>query len=187
MLCSYNKICEYIEQGLILAPMENVNKGDDVNPASIDLRLGNSIRTEKRHEYPEFIKLYEKENIETVEVMLHDNEPYYIEPGEFLLANTAEMFKMCNHLAAEFKLKSSAARNALGHLLAGWIDPGFHDATLTLEYINHSRFNHLGIKPGMKCGQIVIWETEAVPDDQSYAVKGQYNGQRGATGSKGIR
>jgi deoxycytidine triphosphate deaminase len=39
----------------------------------------------------------------------------------------------------------------------------------------------------MKIGQMVFFRCAPVPDHASYAAKGQYNGDTGAVGSKGVR
>jgi dCTP deaminase len=108
-------------------------------------------------------------------------------PGEFVLAQTQEMFYLPNDLAFEYKLKSSMARNGLNHLLAGHADPGWHGSVLTLEFHNISQFHPLILKTGMKAGQLVFHRGEPVPAEASYAVRGQYNNTDQATASRGLR
>lgn len=66
-------------------------------------------------------------------------------------------------------------------------DPGWHGSTLTLELRNNLHHHHLRLRPGMKIGQVFFMRGETVPDYASYAVKGQYNNDRGTTPSKGLR
>jgi dCTP deaminase len=115
-------------------------------------------------------------------------------PGDWCLATTQQRFHLPDGIifdvdfsvAAEYKLKSSMARNGLNHLLAGWCDPGWNNAELTLELHNINKYYSLKLCTGMKIGQIVLWRGEKVPDHASYATKGRYNNQAGATASKGV-
>lgn len=111
---------------------------------------------------------------------------YVLDPGECVLASTVEEFNLPNHIATEYKLKSSMARVFLGHLLAGWADPGFHGSNLTLELKNESRYHKLLLVAGMKIGQVVCWETEEVPNEKSYATVGRYNQSQGVVAGKGV-
>jgi dCTP deaminase len=181
-LLSYNELVELVEAGVIDAPIENINA------ASIDLTLCKNIM--RQNNYLSFthrvIDLANKENIELQEIEM-DESGYVIEPGEFFLASTVEWFDLSKHddVSAEYKLKSSMARNGLSHLLAGFADSGW-SGNLTLEFHNVSN-QPLLIRPGMKCGQMLFFRHAPVPQHASYANKGQYNGQQGVTASKGIR
>ena len=115
------------------------------------------------------------------------DEPFMLMPGQFILASTNETFNLPNTIAAEYKLKSSLARSGLQHMLAGWCDPGWSGSRLTLELKNVTQSHILVLRAGMKIGQMVFFECEPVPQDQSYAVKGQYNNQTTVTASKGVR
>lgn len=112
---------------------------------------------------------------------------YILRPGDFALAHTREIFHLPDNLAIEYKLKSSLARAGLGHLLAGWGDPGWHGAALTLELVNHLQVHDLILRPGMPIGQVVFWRGRSVPAHASYAARGQYNGDTTVTPSKGLR
>lgn len=65
-------------------------------------------------------------------------------------------------------------------------DPGWNNSVLTLEFVNHLRYHSLRLRPGMRCGQIVLWRGDPVPNHASYATKGRYNNDRAATPSKGV-
>jgi deoxycytidine triphosphate deaminase len=65
-------------------------------------------------------------------------------------------------------------------------DPGWTGSVLTLEFVNHLKYHSLKLRPGMRCGQIVLWRGEAVPAHASYAVRGRYNNDAAATPSKGV-
>jgi dCTP deaminase len=146
-----------------------------INPASLDVLLGDRLMIEVP---------------ETPELQIHGihghtaEDPYLLQPGEFCLAETREIFNLPDSVAAQFVLKSSRAREGLEHLLAGWCDPGWHGSRLTLELSNARRMHPVAIWPGMKIGQMVFHRMEAIPH-RSYAVTGRYNGDEGVTASKG--
>lgn len=136
-----------------------------LNPASYDVALGDNIMFEVA-ETPEMIR----HSIKT-----HSKEdPYWLQPGEFILAETQELFNFTDDLAGQFVLKSSRARQGYQHMLAGWIDPGFNGSVLTLEIKNVRQKHRLPIWPGMLIGQIVVFMM-AETVEQSYSVKGHYN------------
>jgi len=184
-LMTYNKLVDLVNNGWL----ENADP-ELINGASIDVRLGNMFLLETRagSGVSKYVDLDSKETPRMHRIALDgdETETMHLHPGQFVLAETTEVFHLPNHVACEFKLKSSAARAGLNHSLAGWGDPGFNGATLTLELQNALESNTLLLRPGMKIGQVVFWEGEPVPTDHSYATKGRYNNQRGPTESKGV-
>lgn len=185
MLLTHNQILDLIAAGVI--------EGADparVNAASLDVTLSNQpILVEDLNQW-DCLDLAAKESPKFLQhLRRHDESGDYwlLRPGDFCLASTAEIFHLPNDIAIEYKLKSSLARVGLGHLLAGWGDPGWHGSALTLELVNHLTNHSFKLRPGMPIGQIVFWRGEPVPDHASYATRGQYNGDRAATASKGIR
>lgn len=182
-LISYNGLVDLIRDGVINAPIANVSG------ASIDITLHDELMMEtdfdlKNNNAP--IDLAAKENIKIRKFKM-DPKGEILMPGSCILASSAETFNLPNNVAAEYKLKSSLARNFLNHMLAGWCDPGWNNSKLTLELQNCSRYHNLLLRPGMKIGQMVFWECEPVPERHSYATKGQYNNQYSVTASKGVR
>ena len=177
-LLTYTQLVDLVDDGVL----ENATT-DQVNAASIDLHLGSTLLVESHGD--NHVDLSKKEAPPMMKSRCDFGGNWWLEPGEFALAETREVFHLPDWIACEFKLKSSLARAGLNHVLAGWADPGFNNATLTLELINCLQKNSLGLKPGMKIGQMVFWQGEHVPADASYATRGRYNGQRGATQSKG--
>lgn len=148
---------------------------DLLNPASIDVLLGDRLMVEVEHT-PE---------LQLLEISHHTQaNPYWLAPGEFVLAETQETFNLPDHVAAQFVLKSSRAREGLEHLLAGFCDPGWHGSKLTLELQNGRRLHSLPIWPGMKIGQMVFHVISGRPE-RSYAVTGRYNGDGSVTASRG--
>lgn len=180
MLLTHNELTNAVAEGYI----ENV-KPNQINAASIDLTLGSVLWYENQGRV---VDLANKKSISLTKHTLTKEQPTYgLHPGQFILASTEQVFHLPNWIAAEYKLKSSMARNGLGHLLAGWCDPGWNDSVLTLELKNETEHHHLIVKLGMPIGQIVLWRGATVPDHASYATRGSYNKDRKATPSKGLR
>ena len=146
-----------------------------VNPASLDVRLGDTLLIESA-ESPE-LKPYP----------LHQHseaEPYRLRPGQFVLGQTVETFSIPGDIAAQFLLKSSRAREGIEHLLAGYCDPGWHGSVLTLELHNSRQLFPVFLWPGMKIGQIVFHRLDSTPR-RDYAITGRYNGDTSVMASRG--
>lgn len=193
-LITYTELCEEIQKGMMKAPADNSAPFntiplEHVNAASVDVRLGEIIYEEQyanRLFYPN-ISLVNKGQLDVNRVELVWGEKFILEPGEFILAHTVEEFYLPNHIAAEFRLKSSVARAGLDQALAVWCDPGWHGSVLTIELRNNTRYHVLELTAGMKIGQMVFFKGEPVPSDASYAVRGQYNNDKEVTQSKGVK
>jgi dCTP deaminase len=146
-----------------------------VNPASLDVRLGDTL----------LIESAEGLQLKPYPLAGHTEEnPYLLRPGQFVLAQTIERFHLPDDIAAQFMLKSSRARSGLEHLMAGYCDPGWHGSVLTLELHNSRQLHPVALWPGMKIGQMVFHQMAATPQ-RSYAVTGRYNGDATVQGSRG--
>lgn len=145
-----------------------------LNPASLDVRLGDHLMIERAMDM----------DLELVSLKGYsENDPYWLRPGEFVLAETVETFNLPEHICGQFALKSSRARAGYSHMLAGWCDPGWHGSKLTLELQNARKMHSLPLYPGLKIGQIIFFEMSAAPL-VSYAQVGHYNNDTKVSGSK---
>lgn len=178
-LLSYNDLCILVDLGIINSPL------DHVNGSSIDVTLDKFICVEDLSGGMDKVFLWRGGNIKLTEPFELDSRGYMM-PNTMLLGSTAEWFEMPSWLSAEFSLKSSLARNGLGHELAGWIDPCFN-GKVTLELRNNTQFHKLILSEGMKIGQVKFFKHAPVPHDKSYAVRGQYNWQDRVQPSKGVK
>lgn len=145
------------------------------NPASLDVTLGERLMIEVPH----------RPELQIHGISHHTQaDPYWLEPGQFCLAETREIFNLPDHVAAQFVLKSSRAREGLEHLLAGYCDPGWHGSRLTLELSNARKLHPIALWPGLKIGQMVFHLISGEPD-RSYAVTGRYNRDLQVQASRG--
>jgi dCTP deaminase len=148
---------------------------DNLNPASLDVTLGDRI----------MIEVPEHRELQIVGIHgFTEKDPYWIQPGEFFLAETQEIFNMPDHVGAQFVLKSSRAREGWDHAEAGWCDPGWYGSRLTMEIKNARQYHALGIWPGLRIGQMKFILVSGQPDS-SYAKTGRYNCDLGVMASKG--
>jgi len=169
MILSDTEIHDLIEQGMV-----QHHQPELINPASLDLRLGDLIMLESVESHqmiPLSIKDYTAEH------------PYQLVPGQFILAQTIETFVMPEDVAGLFFLKSSRAREGYENLHAGYADPGWHGSALTLELKNARQLQPLPIYPGLKIGQMVLFRMSQRPA-LSYAFTGSYNNVRLVSASK---
>ena len=167
MLLSHDELIELIERGVI----EHA-KIEAVNAASIDIHLGPVILVEEPGNAVIDYRARTKPKMR--EVHLHEGG-FVLEPNQFILAQTVEVFHLPLDISAEYKLKSSMARIGLEHLNAGWADAGWHGSVLTLELKNITQCQRILIRPGDAIGQMVFFRHKPVPLERSYATRGRYN------------
>jgi dCTP deaminase len=109
-----------------------------VQPASVDIRLGNSFRVFHNHRAAA-IDLRDPPTNLTEAVTIDEGDAFVIHPGEFVLGRTLEQVKLPDDIVSRIEGKSSIGRIGLiVHATAGFIDPGF-EGTLTLEITNLTR------------------------------------------------
>ena len=167
-------LCDYEIKALCNGGMVRNYDEELVNPASLDLRLGDIIMLESAEDL-DMRPL-------SIAGATADN-PYWLRPGQFILAQTIEVFHMPEHIAGLFFLKSSRAREGYENLHAGYADPGWHGSVLTLELKNSRQLLPLPLWPGLKIGQLVLFRMSATPET-SYARVGNYNNDKSVSPSK---
>jgi len=155
-----------------------------VQPASVDLRLGNSFRVFHNHRVTS-IDLRELPDNLTEEVRIRDGDPFVIHPGEFCLGRTLEWIELPPDIVARIEGKSSLGRLGLiVHATAGFCDPGWR-GTLTLELNNLTRVP-IKLYPGLLIAQLSFMTLDR-PAERPYGsaeLGSHYQGQREATESR---
>jgi dCTP deaminase len=174
-------ILQYVQEGRI-----KVEPWDPkmVQPASIDLRLGDSFRVFHNHRATA-IDLRDPPSNLTEEVVMPEGDAFVIHPGEFCLGRTLEWVQIPNDIVARIEGKSSLGRLGLiVHATAGFCDPGF-EGTLTLELNNLTRVP-IRLYPGLPIAQLSFMTLDR-PAARPYGSPGlgsHYQGQRAATESR---
>ena len=170
-----------VEEGRIV-----IDPWDDalVQPASVDLRLGDSFRVFHNHRVTA-IDLREPPRNLTEEVRIEDGVPFAIHPGEFVLGRTLERVAIPEDVVARIEGKSSIGRLGLiVHATAGFVDPGFN-GSLTLEITNLTRVP-IKLYEGLPIAQLSFMALD-VPAEHPYGspeLGSHYQGQTAATESR---
>jgi len=123
-----------------------------VQPASIDLRLGNKLRVFRSTKIPYVDVMQEIPDL-TELVEIDEVNPFYLHPSEFALGVILERVRLPSNLAGRLDGKSSLGRLGLMvHSTAGWVDPGWN-GHLTLELSNVSQLP-ISLYYAMKISQL---------------------------------
>ena len=155
-----------------------------VQPASVDLRLGNSFRVFHNHRVSA-IDLKNPPQDLTEPVTIEPDEPFIIHPGEFCLGRTEEWVELPDDIVARIEGKSSLGRLGLiVHATAGFCDPGWK-GTLTLELNNLTRVP-IKLWAGLPIAQLSFMTLDqAAARPYGHPELGShYHGQREATESR---
>ncbi len=155
-----------------------------VQPASVDLRLGDSFRVFHNHR-ASAIDLRDPPSHLTEEVRVTGDEPFVIHPGEFALGRTEEWVELPEDIVARIEGKSSLGRLGLiVHATAGFCDPGWK-GTLTLELANLTRVP-IRLYHKLPIAQLSFMTLDA-PAERPYGhaeLGSHYQGQVDATASR---
>lgn len=181
MVLSDRTIKEELAKGrLRIEPLDP----EDVQPASVDIHLDRTFRVFKVSSRP-YIDVREQMEDLTEEVVIDDERPFFIHPGEFVLGVTREVVTIPDDIVAQVEGKSSLGRiGLLIHATAGFVDPGWH-GKLTLELSNVAKMP-IALHVGMKIGQLSFVRM-STPVDRPYgsaALRSKYQGQMGPTPSR---
>ncbi|GGH86473.1 dCTP deaminase [Pullulanibacillus pueri] len=153
---------------LIVKPLTAIQ----LQPASIDLRVGNEFLIIDEHASP-VISLDKPASYRKVSA-----DHIIIPPKAFVLATTIEYIDLPTDITAFVEGRSSIGRLGLFIQNAGWVDPGFK-GHITLELYN-SNSVPIDIQAGRRLCQLVL----ASLDQDAPPYTGKYNGQTTATQSK---
>ena len=156
-----------------------------VQPASIDLRLGDTFRVFHNHRAPVIDLKEGPPKALTEEVTATPEDGFVIHPGEFCLGRTLEWVELPDDVVARVEGKSSVGRLGLiVHATAGFCDPGWK-GTLTLELNNLTRVP-IKLYPGLLIAQLSFMALDR-PAERPYGspeLGSHYQGQVAATESR---
>lgn len=177
-------ILELLAKGaIVINPLDP----DDVQPASVDLRLGDEMLVFSGYRQP-YIDVRRGLEEFTERVPVPEDAPFVLHPGEFVLGVTKEWIELPGDLVARLEGKSSLGRLGLViHSTAGFVDPGWR-GRLTLELSNLSRLP-VTLYRGMKIGQISFLRLDR-PAARRYGDAGlgsKYQGQGAPAASRYAR
>lgn len=141
-----------------------------VQPCSVDVRLDNCFGTFTTTGEAALDPGSGSRAIRFEEVPFF-GQPFFLQPGTFILAQTLEFVALPNCIAATLDGRSSLGRRGLVvHATAGWIDPGWR-GHVTLELANLGVMP-LALYPGMRVGRLVFQHTR-----ETGSYEGQFKNQ----------
>ena len=176
MILSDITIKKYLKEGRI--KIDGI-KDIQIQPASIDLTLGNEFLYQKLvYSVDDPYAIIRSKFDYKIEYEKVITDECTIAPGTFILATTNECVSIDNGLAAWVEGRSSIGRIGLFIHNAGWIDPGWN-GKITLELFNASRYE-IKIVRDMRICQIIFAELDK-PAENPYC--GKYQNQSTVTGS----
>lgn len=170
MILSDKTLRSYLQEGkLVINPLEEIQ----IQPASIDLRLGNHYLKIAEHRTAILDLIHKPEYEELIQ------EEVVIPPHSFLLATTREYVKLPDNLTAFVEGRSSIGRLGLFIQNSGWVDPGF-EGDITIELYN-ANIVPIKLISGIRICQLVFAQLDQKTENPYH---GKYQGQRRATGSR---
>jgi len=184
MILSDADIARRLEAGdLAIEPLDDPEL--QIQPASVDLRLGRSFLEFQRANIPCIHPESERETDEYVEetVVPEDGE-YVLHPGDFVLGTTRERVEIPPDLIAHVQGRSSLGRLAIViHATAGIIDPGYR-GQITLELSNLGTAP-VALTPGMRISQVLFTELSTSAERPYGSGRGsKYQDQSGPQASR---
>lgn len=165
LILSDRDIKKLLETGeLVIEPLD---PDTQIQPSSVDLKLGNLFRIFKPSEKAYIDPLNDKDLEKYTEVIrVEDGRPFILHPFEFVLATTIERVKLPDNLVGRLEGRSSLGRIAVViHATAGFVDSCF-DGHLTLEMSNVGKLP-VALYPGQRVCQIVF-EKLSSPSERPY-------------------
>jgi dCTP deaminase len=184
MILADGDIARRLDQGdLAIEPLEDPEV--QIQPASVDLRLGRSFLEFQHANIPCIHPESERETGEYVEerTVGGDGE-YVLHPGDFVLGTTRERVEIPPDLIAHVQGRSSLGRLAVViHATAGIIDPGYR-GQITLELSNLGTAP-VALTPGMRISQLLFTELTS-PAERPYGTErgSKYQDQSGPQASR---
>jgi dCTP deaminase len=146
---------------IIITPL--IDPAKQIGPCSIDVSLGGNFKIPMTSQIAaidprksESVQRY----LRSVEVRLE--EPFFLHPGEFVLASTLEFIRVPSDLACRIEGRSSWGRlGLLVHATAGFVDPGY-SGSLTFELFNAGKLP-IELKLGMRMAQLCFFHLDGIP------------------------
>jgi dCTP deaminase len=181
ILCDHD-LQHYLKRGwLECEPLTDPET--QIQPSSIDLRLGNTFRWFQEDEQPELFDTRTDDAERQMISLTAFEGGFELFPGDFVLASTLERVKIPNDLVGRVDGRSSLARLGLVIESAGWIDPGFF-GEITLELFNQGP-RVLRLYPGDRICQISFSQLTG-PARRPYGSDrgSKYQEQKGPTASR---
>lgn len=206
MILSDGDIKRRLESGdLVIEPLSDPDL--QIQPASVDLRLGREFLEFKQTAFPcihpnnpnevnDYVrkKTFRKDTESThitldtfdslTETTAAPEEEFILHPGDFVLGTTKERVEIPDDLIAHVEGRSSLGRLAIVvHATAGIVDPGYR-GQITLELSNLGRAP-VALKPEMRISQLTFTQLSSPAERPYGSGRGsKYQDQKGPQASR---
>jgi deoxycytidine triphosphate deaminase len=184
MILAHDELLSLLSNGVVTN-----GRPEAVGGSSIDVHLGRRFLVESPDRLvsgearvwsrPRYLR--QGDQLKFEEIIVSGTSCLVLEPGQFILAQTEEVFHLPLDMSAQYKMGSTMARMGLEHLGADWCNPGWTDSVLTLEIKNLAQYHRLALSPGDKIGSMVFFRHALVPETARYS--GRYNNDASAAPS----
>lgn len=184
MILSDGDIRRRLEDGtLAIDPLDDPEL--QIQPASVDLRLGRTFLEFQRTNIP-CIHPDSEDEIESYvsETIVDEGEEFILHPSDFVLGTTKERVEIPADLIAHVEGRSSLGRLAIVvHATAGLCDPGFK-GKITLELSNLGAAP-VALEPDMRISQLTFTRLTS-PAERPYGAErgSKYQDQQGPQASR---
>jgi len=179
MIIPDHEIKKLLEEGrIVIKPLDNPDV--QIQPAGVDLRLGNEFRLFKSSSVA-YIDTKQKTENYTEMIRVEDGKQFIIHPGEFVLGAIKEYIKVSNELVGSVDGRTSLGRLGISiHSTASSINPGW-EGHLVLEISNMGRMP-VALYPGMRIAKLTLHKLSS-PCEKGYGERGdtKYNKQEGVS------
>jgi dCTP deaminase len=165
---------------LVIEPLD----ADSIQPASVDVRLDRQLRVFRVGPQP-YIDVRQPTEEITELVEIREDEPFFLQPGQFALGSTLEVLTLPDDIVAHVEGRSSLGRlGLLIHATAGFVAPGW-TGKLTLELSNMVKMP-ISLYFGMKIGQVSFLRMSSAVERPygSPGLRSKYQGQTGPAASR---
>jgi len=182
MILPDHEIKKYLKEGkLVVDPI--INNDVQIQPAWVDLRLGNRFRTFKITSTP-YIDTKSDSEANTEKFTIEDGKPFVIHPGEFVLGSIKEYIKMPPDLLGVVDGRSSMGRvGIVVHSTSASINPGW-EGDFVLEITNIGKMP-VAIYPGQRIAKLVLHKLNS-PAERPYNTRkeAKYYREKGVTATR---
>lgn len=181
MILPDHEIKKLLEEGeLVVEPMYPEVQ---IQPAGIDLRLGSEFRVFKATSIP-YIDTRKESQDYTEIVEIAENQPFIIDPGEFVLGIVREYIRLPDFLMGSVDGRSSLGRLGITiHATSASMNPGW-EGRFVLEISNMGKMP-VALFLGMRIAKLTLHKLSS-PAEKPYGKRrgAKYQGQDGVGESK---
>jgi len=184
MILSDRDIKKALESGRIkIEPFPDFDK--QLDACSVDFHLADKFRVfnYSGHPYIDLKKGFEAEQIMR-EVIVPEDKPFVMQPGDFVLAATVESLELADDILGRIEGRSSLGRlGIIVHGTASIFHPGWRGCA-TME-LGNLGVMPVALYPGMRICSFTFEEVSSKVEVPYWKKKGhKYGGQKGPMASK---